>query len=128
MDTFFNFIAQTLLGELLIVIIGVFLTHFMRLTWDRWRYGGWTVGIIRGEKRILEEEIPPSKVKEILNDPISLRIYLKGLVSTYDWLRCDLLIEGKQNGLFSEDREKRRFMVDLDKNPPPANDQRRPTH
>ena len=115
-----DFVAQTLLGELLVVIAGIFLSQLMSVTWERWRYGGWTVYIMRGEEEVLREEIPPAKAKELLHDPISLRIYLKGLVSSYAWLRLDLLTQGREIGLFREDRARRRFVIDLSKNPPGA--------
>ncbi len=119
---FWNFAAQTLLGELLTVIAGIFISQLISMTWEKWRYGGWTVQILNvvdGRKQeILQEEIPPAKAKELLNDPVSLRIYLKGLVSSYTWLRCDLLTKGRETGLFREDREQRRFIIDLSKNPP----------
>ena len=117
MQGFLDFIVQTLLGELLVVIAGILITWLMRLTWIRWRYGGWRVRIIRRGEAILEEEIPPEKAGEILGDPISLRIYLKGLVSAYAWLHCDLLTEGKRSGLFAADHRARLFVIDLDRNP-----------
>ncbi len=112
-----DFIAQTLLGELLVVIAGIFISRLLDITWNRWRYGGWTVHILRQGEEILREEIPPAKAKEILDDPISLRIYIKGLVSGYEWIHGDLLTDGRQSGLFMEDRAARRFTIDLDKNP-----------
>ena len=119
MNAVLNFITQTLAGELIVVITGVLITQLMHLTWDRWRYGNWAVHIRRGDKKILTENIPASKAKEILSDRIALRIYLKGLVSAYTWLRCDLLTEGKQTGLFTEDHRQRLFIIDVDKNPQP---------
>ena len=77
-----------------------------------------------GESQLLEEDIPADRIKEVLSDPISLRVYVKGLTSSYAWLNCDLLTEGKQIGLFTEDRKMRRFVVDLDKNPTPSSPQR----
>ena len=112
-----NFIIQTVLGELLAVVVGIIVTWLMHSTWVRWRYGGWVVHLLRDGKQILEEKIPASKAREILNDFISMRIYLKGLVSAYEWLRCDLIVEGQKNGLFTIDKVNRRFIINLDKNP-----------
>ena len=116
MQNFLDFVAQTLLGELLVVIAGILITQFLRFTWVRWRYGGWTVHILRGGEEILREEIPADRAREILGDPISLRIYLKGLVSGYEWLHGDLLTDGRARGLYTEDLSKRRFVINLDKN------------
>ena len=124
MNEALEFITQTLLGELLVVVVGVLLAQLIRLTWDRWRFGGWKIRIEKDGKQLLEEDIPADRIKEVLSDSISLRVYVKGLTSSYAWLNCDLLTEGKQIGLFIEDRKARHFVVDLDKNPTPSLPQR----
>ena len=46
-----------------------------------------------------------------------LSVFLKGLVSPYDTLHCDIIEVAKQPGLLLIDRKERRFVIDLDKNP-----------
>ena len=106
-----------LLTELVVVVAGVVIAKLLELTWIRWRYGGWTVHILKDGKEILAEEIPAVKARDLLADPISLRIYLKGLVSAYGWLRVDLLNKGREEGWFQQNKTKRRFIIDLDRAP-----------
>jgi hypothetical protein len=46
-----------------------------------------------------------------------MSVFIKGVASPYGWINCDVLTEGKRLKLFVEQRENRRLVIDLDKNP-----------
>jgi hypothetical protein len=116
-----SFVAQTLLGEFLVVVAGVLFAHFIQNWWEQKRYGQWRVRILQGGEMILDREISARKAKEILEEPAELSVFLKGVVSPYAWVRCDILKEGIERRLLVQDREQRIFFVDLDKNPAKEN-------
>jgi len=57
------------------------------------------------------------KAKEILDEPADLSVFLKGVISPYALLNCDIIEEGERMGLLIRDNINRQFIVDLDKNP-----------
>jgi uncharacterized membrane protein (UPF0182 family) len=112
-----NFIIQTLLGELIVVIVGVLIAHFI-LGWvEKWRFGGWQVVVSRAKQEVVRREISARKAKEILEEPADLVVFLKGIVSPFEWIACDLYTEGQELGLLEIDALKRVYLINLDKNP-----------
>lgn len=113
----FDQIVQALLSEIVAVILGIFFVHGLQRVWNWWRHGGWEVVIMREGKEVLRESISPARRKEFRVDRLSSRVYLKGLVSSYGWLNCDLLAKGEDLGLYCEDKVNKEYIIDLDKNP-----------
>ena len=113
-----DFILQSLLSEFVVVAAGVLFALFVRSWWDKWRYGGWRVIIHQHGEQILDREISPAKVKQILDEPTDMAIFVKGVTSPYTWLNCDPLEEGTRLGLLKVNKATRRLVIDLDKNPP----------
>lgn len=113
----FDQIVQALLSEFVAVILGIFFVHGLQRGWNQWRHGGWEVVIMREGKEVLRERISADRRKDFSVDRLSSRVYLKGLASSYDWLNCDLLVEGEDLGLFCEDKVNQEYVIDLDKNP-----------
>ena len=118
-DLLYNVVVN-LLSEFVVVVLGVLFAHTIRSGWEKWRYGGWSVKVKRGNEPILERSISPTKAKEILQEPAELSVFLKGVVSPYEIIRCDLIEEGSDIGLLKEDKENKVFVIDLEKNPPPS--------
>lgn len=114
-----RFIYEVLLGELVIVIVGVLFANFIKSRWDTWRYGGWRVLVkdVDGTA-LVSREVSPRKAQEVLDEPADLAVFLKGVASSYATLNCDLIGEGLQNGLLTVDREGKCFVIDLQHNPP----------
>lgn len=112
-----NFIVQSILQEIIVVIAGVIFAHFILDIWGDWRYGRWHVVINQGGRQILDRKISPDKVKEILKEPADRSVFLKGVASPYAWINCDLIEDGERLGLLVEDHENRCFTLNLDKNP-----------
>ncbi|MEA3350517.1 MAG: hypothetical protein U9Q82_07850 [Chloroflexota bacterium] len=112
-----DFVGKTIAGDLVTVIMGVIFAHLIQNYWDQWRFGGWSIVIQKGGKTIMDEKLAASTRKELSKDDLTLRAQLKGLISPYAWINCDLLREGKGIGLFREDQENKRYLIDLDKNP-----------
>lgn len=119
-----RFIGETLLGELVIIIVGVLFANFIWRAIERLRYGNWQVVITRAGQQIVAREVSPRKVREILEEPADLVTFLKGVVSPYAWITCDLITEGQQRKLLVVDHSERRFLIDLDKNPEPEGEAR----
>jgi len=121
-----SFVLQTILGELLIVILGVIFARLVLSRWEKWRYGKWRVIVQRQGETLVDRKISPRKAKEILEEPADLSVFLKGTVSPYAFLRCDIIQKGVERGLFIKDEERRLLVVDLDKNPSGDNHGRAP--
>ncbi|MCB0078894.1 MAG: hypothetical protein KDD73_15895 [Anaerolineales bacterium] len=117
MEALIDFVFQTLLGELIVVVVGVLFANFIRNRWDEWRFGGWRVIVTDGAQSLVDRVVSAHKAKEVLGESADLSVFLKGIVSPYAHLRCDLVDEGVQLGLLKVDHKRRRFMIDLRKNP-----------
>jgi hypothetical protein len=113
-----NFFAG-LFTELVVVIVGVLFAHSIQVWWMGWRYGGWRVRLVWGEKQILERAISPRKARDILQELAELAKFLKGVISPYDTVHCDIIEDGPKRGLLVKDKEKKLFVIDLSNNPPP---------
>lgn len=120
-----NFIAQTLLGELLVVIAGVLFAYGIKRQYDNWRYGRWRIHLIHNNQLIVNRPISPRKAHDILDEPADLAVFLKGVASPYEWITCDILSVGEKVGLLTIDRPQRLLIINLDNNPPP---QGKPDH
>ena len=123
LSSFWNFFFETLLAEFIVVVVGVLFAFFIQNRWVKWRYGGWKVIVQDDKEQFLVREISPTKAKQILDEPAELSVFIKGVISPYGFLNCDLLTRGKDVGLFIQDDQNRCFYINLDKNPPP--DQKR---
>ncbi|MEW5984997.1 MAG: hypothetical protein AB1791_00020 [Chloroflexota bacterium] len=113
-----DFIIQTLLAELIVVVAGFLLANYILTYVDKRRFGGWKALVTRQGKTLVERPISPHKAKELLQEPADLVVFLKGVVSSYETINCDLWDEGQKIGLLRIDKTQRTFTVDLDKNPP----------
>lgn len=121
LNNILNFILTSLLQELVVVIAGVIVAQIILSRWDRWRYGGWKVVVTKNQQEILRRDISPGKAKQILQEPADLSVFLKGVVSPYAQIHCDLIEEGQKIGLLVEDPLARQFTIALDRNPPRSN-------
>lgn len=119
-------ILQNLIASFLAVVLGIGFTQLVRSRWDEHLYGRWHV-IIKNKKEIkVNRAISVRKAKEILDDPADLSVFLKGIVSPYALLNCDIIEEGDCRGLLIRDSVNRQFIVDLDNNPPHEGSSARP--
>ena len=99
------------------MMIAIFFAQFVQRTYDAWRYGKWQVIVMKNGAVVMERAISPRKVKEILTEPSDMSVFLKGVVSPYGWIHCDVLTDGRKYGLFLQQDANRRLVLDLDKNP-----------
>jgi hypothetical protein len=111
-------ISQNLIASFLAVVLGIAFTQFIGRRWEEHRYGRWHVVIKKKEEIKVNRAISVRKAKEILDEPADLSVFLKGVVSPYAFLNCDIIEEGERLGLLIRDNINRQFIVDLDKNPP----------
>jgi hypothetical protein len=120
MQNIINFIVEQLLAEFVIVVAGIAFAYFVRDRYVQWRYGNWRV-VIKDEngKQVLDRKVSADKIREIMKEPAEKAVFLKGVVSPYGTLNCDIIEKGPELGLLDEDQLKRLFVVDLRKNPAP---------
>jgi hypothetical protein len=111
-------ILQNLIASFLAVVFGIAFTQFVRRRWDERQYGRWHVILKKKGEVKINRAISVRKAKEILDEPADLSVFLKGVVSPYALLNCDIIEEGECLGLLVKDDVNRQFIVDLDKNPP----------
>jgi len=112
-------ILQNLIASFLAVVFGIAFTQFVLRRWDEHRYGRWHVIIKKNEEIKVNRAISVRKAKEILDEPADLSVFLKGVISPYAFVNCDIIKEGERLGLLIRDNNNRQFIVDLDKNPLP---------
>ncbi len=121
-ETWLLAIAQNLVASVLYtllgVILGVFVIDRYRERRNRKLYGGWHVMVTRRGTTLVDRAISVRKAKEILEESSELSVFIKGVVSPYERLNCDILDRQKYPELLLQDALNRRFIVDLDKNPP----------
>ena len=115
-------IAQNLLASLLFslfgVLLGIFVIDRYRVWRDKRRFGGWHVIVTKLGDMKVDRPISVRKAKEILEESSELSVFIKGVVSPYARLNCDILDKEKYPGLLLQDDDNRRFVVDLNRNPP----------
>jgi len=111
-------VLLNLISNFLVVVLGILFTQFGLRRWDKRKYGRWHVIIKKQGEIKVDRAIPVQKAKEILDEPADLSVFLKGVVSPYSHLNCDIIEEGESIGLLIRDNVNRQFIVDLDKNPP----------
>ncbi len=109
-----SFLINTLFSEFIAVVVGMAFVILVRDRWVQFRYGKWHVVVKDAGKVYVDRPISASKAKSILEEPAELSVFLKGVVSPYRWIRCDLIEQGKKCGLLVIDKKNRRFIIDLD--------------
>ncbi|MBI3960736.1 MAG: hypothetical protein HY328_18145 [Chloroflexi bacterium] len=115
-------IAANLASEFIIVVLGILFVQFVRNRWDQRLYGGWKVVLKRAELIVHSRDVSVAKAKQVHEMPEELSVFLKGVVSSYVWLNCDLVTEGRTLGMLIEDFAARQWVINLDKNPPSSSD------
>jgi len=83
-------VIESLAAKVAVVIAGVLAVQVVGKAWDRYRYGGWYVVITQGGQRVLNYGVSVAKSKQVQVMPEELPVFLKGKVSPYAWLNCDL--------------------------------------
>jgi hypothetical protein len=116
LNTALNYVVDVLAEELITVFAGVLIAHVFLKYWYKWRYGRWTITVIKdGETKIDQKKVSPGKIKQVLEVPEDLPVFLKGLCSPFHWIQCDLMADGEEIGLLVQDNKNREFIIDLDK-------------
>jgi hypothetical protein len=105
-------------------IVKFFISYLIaRQLYDRWykkiRWGGWETVVVKGDEELTRRKMLPDRAEMVNKDDTELSVYIKGIVSPHAWLTIDVCSEqAKQMGLLSLNRDKRRIVIDLAKNPP----------
>jgi hypothetical protein len=85
-------IKQGLIYDLFKIIVGFI---FARFIYERFimqfLWGGWSVKVIKNNISVVSRDISPSSCKRILSDETELSVYLKGIISPYEWLKIDIV-------------------------------------
>jgi hypothetical protein len=126
-------IAQNLAASFIAVLLGIAFARFIQDRIDSNRYGGYSVRVIKTErdeaKHVSElkikvnRPISVAKAKAILAESADLSVFLKGVVSPYATLFCDLIAELEDKEKPAADKvlrlEGKTYVIDLDNNTPP---------
>ena len=115
-----NPIIQNLFAEFIVVVIGIVVVQNVRILYDKMKHGGWRVVILENGSPIVNREVSYQKTKQVQQESADLSVFLKGVVSPYCHINCDLISEGKELGLLVVDEEKKQFIINLDNNPDQA--------
>lgn len=107
------FIWQALLQELIVVVAGVIIAHLILNWWKERRYGNWHALIRLDDKTLLDRPLSANKAQALLSEPADLNVFLKGLVSPFANVQCDLVTQGKECGVYTEDHQNRQMIVDI---------------
>lgn len=126
-------IAQNLAASFIAVLLGLAFARFIQDRIDSKRYGGYSVKVLRTEwdedkgsseqKVKVDRPISVAKAKAILAESADLSVFLKGVVSPYATLFCDLIAELEDKEKPTAERvlrlEGKTYIIDLDKNKQP---------
>jgi hypothetical protein len=103
--------------EILIGLIPNFLASFLAIAfaffvrdgiYNRRRYEGWEVKLTYHDQDVMPRRaISWRKAKEIAEEPAELSVFLKGVASPYARIHCDIISEGKKEGLLTIDPSKK---------------------
>lgn len=132
-------IAQNLAASFIAVLLGLAFARFVQERIDNKRYGGYNVKVLRTEwdedkssskqKTKVDRPISVAKAKAILAESADLSVFLKGVVSPYATLYCDLIAELEDKEKPAAERvlrlEGKTFIIDLDKNKQPKQNSNR---
>lgn len=99
------------------VVLAIWFVQFWQRTYLERKFGNWKVVLMRRGKLVLTRHVPAQKARDILSDPSEKSVYLKGILSPYVQLNCDLVEEGPKRKLLVEDHDARVITINLDKNP-----------
>lgn len=126
-------IAQNLAASFIAVLLGLAFAHFVQDRIDNKRYGGYSVRVLRTEwdedkgsneqKVKVDRPISVAKAKAILSESSDLSVFLKGVVSPYAILFCDLIAELENEEKPATEKvlrlEGKTYIIDLDNNKQP---------
>ena len=85
----------------------------------RGQFAGWSVVVNRGEEKLCKRPVGRRKAEEVLDDPSTLSVFIKGICSPFGWLNEDVLsAKAAETGLFRTDYPGKYWIVDMAKNPP----------
>lgn len=112
-------ITANLLSEFIVVVLGILFVQFVRNRGEKKKYGEWKVVLKRAGVLVQSRDVSVAKAKQVHEMPEELSVFLKGIVSGHIWLNCDLVTEGKEEGMLEEDPDARIWTIHLDKNPKP---------
>jgi len=107
------------------VMVAIVFVQIVQSRLDKWWYGKWQVVITKKNKVLLQKPVSPAKVKQMQNVPEDKLVFLKGLIAPFEMLNCDLLEDGPDLGLYEENVKAKRFVINLDNNPPPSKQPKR---
>ena len=120
-NTVREWIISGLVQNFVWMIVAIVFVQYAQRAYEQWKYGRWRVIVLLKGKEMVDREISPGKVKEILSEPAEMSVFIKGVTSPYGWINCDVLTEGRRNGLFRDDHEKRQLLINMDLNPSSTN-------
>ncbi len=117
MSNFGEFLFEQVLAALIAVLVGLIIAAVTQYGYYQIFYGGWKVVLTRRGKTVLTRAVPARKAHDIRSDPSEKSVYLKGIMSPYIQLNCDLIEDGHKLKMLIEDTKTRVFTINLDKNP-----------
>ncbi|MBX7250968.1 MAG: hypothetical protein K1X50_03220 [Candidatus Promineofilum sp.] len=130
MDALFDSVFANLLTEFIVVVAGVLFANFVQRRIKQQRYGGWQVILYSGEPLpdeeittedttkdsshpLLQRQLSADTAQRILYDQTELDIYLKGRISPFANVNCDLVteLESGKSPVIARDVVNRRFVI-----------------
>ena len=123
MDSVWAVIGLGVLTNFISTILGVLAAYVIRDHINQRRFGRWRARVVRGDQEIGSRGISAHKAEELLEEEAELSVFLKGFAGVYEWINCDLVTDGKKNGMLTIDPDNRVYTIDLAKNPPPKGDE-----
>ncbi len=111
----------------LAAFLGFLLAYLARdRLFNPYRYGGSRVRVVRRGEELTSRDISWRKAQEVADDISELSVFLKGVISPYAWVTCDIVAEGLEVGLLTIEKkrkfllgESRVYTIHVDKNPKP---------
>ncbi len=94
MEQFFDSVLANLATEFVVVVVGVLIAHTLQKWWRERRYGGWRLVLRHDDGAVfLERALSAETAERLLHNEDDLDVYLKGRISPFANVDCDLIKE-----------------------------------
>lgn len=115
-EQLFSNIFFGLIVEILIVIGGYIIGHIVVTKYKENKFGNWHAFLLKEDDEIiLDRPLSPATAERVIEDEAELNVYLKGLISPFGIVNCDLVteLEKPNPNLIVVDHDARKIIVHL---------------
>lgn len=108
-----DWVVSTIIVELGVVIVGVLIANYVIRYLKERKWGKWNLMIQNGDETLFNRSLSAATTEEIFSDETELDKFLKGRVSVFGDVRCDLVseIKDKNSKVVTRDNKERTMTI-----------------